>query len=101
MLTSAIRIEAFTERDVRALARRAMVLLCHAAALSREYRCPRLDDGSCLQQTELDAGGLEAVRRVEVRPASSGRRSLRHVLFFNATAPPEIYTLSLHDALPI
>src|SRR5437763_14734359 len=23
------------------------------------------------------------------------------VFFFNATAPPEIYTLSLHDALPI
>src|SRR5437870_12864002 len=23
------------------------------------------------------------------------------IFFFNATAPPEIYTLSLHDALPI
>src|SRR2546430_12089052 len=25
----------------------------------------------------------------------------RHLFFFNYTAPPEIYTLSLHDALPI
>src|SRR6266542_161647 len=29
-------------------------------------------------------------------------RALRGLIFsFNATAPPEIYTLSLHDALPI
>src|SRR5258705_7162442 len=27
--------------------------------------------------------------------------SLRFIFFFNATAPTEIYTLSLHDALPI
>src|SRR5438552_17043646 len=26
---------------------------------------------------------------------------LRHILFFNDTATTEIYTLSLHDALPI
>src|SRR5438093_13258061 len=26
---------------------------------------------------------------------------LRHIFFFNATATTEIYTLSLHDALPI
>src|SRR6478736_10312229 len=27
--------------------------------------------------------------------------TLGHLFFFNVTAPPEIYTLSLHDALPI
>src|SRR5436309_11634819 len=27
--------------------------------------------------------------------------SIRAIFFFNATATPEIYTLSLHDALPI
>src|SRR5438552_5524066 len=27
--------------------------------------------------------------------------SAAYLLFFNDTAPPEIYTLSLHDALPI
>src|SRR3712207_6847858 len=31
----------------------------------------------------------------------NGWRSLRLVLFFNDTATTEIYTLSLHDALPI
>src|ERR1041385_3412969 len=37
------------------------------------------------------------------RPAWSGRKSSRVVLFFffNDTATTEIYTLSLHDALPI
>src|SRR5438094_3024408 len=29
------------------------------------------------------------------------RRHIHPVFFFNATAPTEIYTLSLHDALPI
>src|ERR1039457_5531372 len=31
----------------------------------------------------------------------SSRRSVRNVFFFNDTATTEIYTLSLHDALPI
>src|SRR6202042_2835004 len=35
-------------------------------------------------------------RRASARPASWTPRS-----FFNDTATPEIYTLSLHDALPI
>src|SRR6266487_5336505 len=30
-----------------------------------------------------------------------GRTALPHGFFCNATATPEIYTLSLHDALPI
>src|SRR6266436_5231396 len=30
-----------------------------------------------------------------------GRRGIRPLFFFNDTAPTEIYTLSLHDALPI
>src|SRR6266478_3197036 len=32
---------------------------------------------------------------------ASPRATPRHLLFFNDTATPEIYTLSLHDALPI
>src|SRR5690606_39587405 len=32
---------------------------------------------------------------------SSRSRSFRPVFLFNDTAPPAIYTLSLHDALPI
>src|SRR5439155_20694844 len=39
------------------------------------------------------------------RPSSSWGRPLRFsyfpLFFFNGTAPPEFYTLSLHDALPI
>src|SRR5690348_18259816 len=53
-----------------------------------------------------------AVRSASARGASPADRRRRHgtgegdagVLlscFFNDTAPPEIYTLSLHDALPI
>src|SRR5205809_1141947 len=38
-------------------------------------------------------------------PANSGKRLASHdivrIFFFNDPAPPEIYTLSLHDALPI
>src|SRR5690348_6235010 len=34
-------------------------------------------------------------------PAAAGRRLRPTHFFFNAPAPPEIYTLSLHDALPI
>src|SRR3972149_6390158 len=30
-----------------------------------------------------------------------GRRSVRRLVFFNDTATTEIYSLSLHDALPI
>src|SRR5439155_20563844 len=44
-------------------------------------------------------------RTIPPRPTPSHRLSLllaRHLLFFfNATPPTEIYTLSLHDALPI
>src|SRR5437588_10439199 len=32
--------------------------------------------------------------------STEARRAV-HIFFFNDTAPPEIYTLSLHDALPI
>src|SRR6266576_3837719 len=40
--------------------------------------------------------------RVLRRPGRERRRSLfLLVFFFNDTAPTEIYTLSLHDALPI
>src|SRR6266540_1133260 len=34
-------------------------------------------------------------------PPPGGRYTLRHFFFFNDTATTEIYTLSLHDALPI
>src|SRR5205809_6585075 len=34
-------------------------------------------------------------------PELRGNRSLRVIFFFNDTATTEIYTLSLHDALPI
>ena len=34
-------------------------------------------------------------------PISVGKRNFLFLFFFNATATTEIYTLSLHDALPI
>src|SRR5438105_12844017 len=40
---------------------------------------------------------LVPARRIAPPPPPDARRSF----FFNDTAPPEIYTLSLHDALPI
>src|SRR5262249_60536581 len=36
-----------------------------------------------------------------VTPSTSSDTSPCVLFFFNARAPPEIYTLSLHDALPI
>src|ERR1039458_10770321 len=35
------------------------------------------------------------------RPPRPKSTSARHIIFFNDTATTEIYTLSLHDALPI
>src|ERR1035438_10882599 len=40
-------------------------------------------------------------RRSPMRRWSSRSRKRKHWIFFNDTATTEIYTLSLHDALPI
>src|SRR5476651_2744781 len=45
-------------------------------------------------------GGRGCLRRGPTR-APRGRRRARPSVFFNDTATTEIYTLSLHDALPI
>src|SRR6266581_4741702 len=42
-----------------------------------------------------------SVRRTRNRRTGSGEASHHFLFFFNDTAPTEIYTLSLHDALPI
>src|SRR5690554_7290162 len=47
-----------------------------------------------MMRYQVDVGMLEAVVRAAERPISS-------IFFFNDTATTEIYTLSLHDALPI
>src|SRR5206468_11929372 len=45
---------------------------------------------------------IGVLRRVETSPAGPRPTCLfRSIFFFNATATTEIYTLSLHDALPI
>src|SRR6266540_5630638 len=43
--------------------------------------------------------GHEPINSYEV--VDQVRRARRHAFFFNDTATTEIYTLSLHDALPI
>src|SRR5215475_3274789 len=45
--------------------------------------------------------GGQAVGGAGHRSAVAGRHRLVHFFFFNDTATTEIYTLSLHDALPI
>src|ERR1017187_3229780 len=47
------------------------------------------------------AGGPAVIRLVDVIGASSQSMDLVSFFFFNDTATTEIYTLSLHDALPI
>src|SRR5471032_1129300 len=62
----------------------------HASQLSLDRTKDRKGDPGRLRDLLLSVPG---------RPAADGR-SL-HRLFFNDTATTEIYTLSLHDALPI
>src|SRR5215468_2652700 len=59
-------------------------------------------DGARVDADRL-GGDMEEGVRVEDRVLGRQvqRLSLRSVFFFNDTATPEIYTLSLHDALPI
>src|ERR1022692_513252 len=45
--------------------------------------------------------GKGDVRIPRQRRASGAARSVSFFFFFNDPAPPEIYPLSLHDALPI
>src|SRR5229473_2012196 len=47
-----------------------------------------------------DLGAFGAIAAIEIAAAKQGNAE-DLVFFFNDTAPPEIYTLSLHDALPI
>src|SRR3954462_13307202 len=46
-------------------------------------------------------GGRRPNRRLPPRQDGGGDRAGLPLLFFNDTATTEIYTLSLHDALPI
>src|SRR5471032_1794602 len=63
------------------------------ASLFRELLSP---DRSC---AECCAGSAPENRAGP--PQSKEPRASRHIFFFNDTATTEIYTLSLHDALPI
>src|SRR5215208_2747627 len=56
----------------------------------------------CLKKKKQtkDVGGQYRVPRPRKDPPSSGKFNLSF-FFFNDTATTEIYTLSLHDALPI
>src|SRR5215472_11520067 len=61
-----------------------------------------------LEKKKQNARCLPRLRwRADVRPCARARRSRRlrrrseRCFFFNDTATTEIYTLSLHDALPI
>src|SRR5690349_18502596 len=49
----------------------------------------------------LDAALARAAALAELPAASSAPTKAKLLFFFNDTAPTEIYTLSLHDALPI
>src|SRR3989338_5487625 len=63
------------------------------------------DDRAALQVLGDGLDGLEVVLRGEDRKSTrlnSSHSSISHAaFFFNDTATTEIYTLSLHDALPI
>src|ERR1017187_9015445 len=85
-----------------------MYLVCR---LLLETRAARLDcqaDRGLSVRRDRNRPRIHAVppRRSAylVAPASKNRQGLgigSHLVFFNDPAPPEIYTLSLHDALPI
>src|SRR5215208_116820 len=49
----------------------------------------------------MDPLCVRHLRRSRLRHLRTVVASHRIFFFFNDTAPPEIYTLSLHDALPI
>src|ERR1019366_1254541 len=64
---------------------------------------PGPSGGACAARTrhrrDRPARGLD--RRAPRRAGGGEKQLLSGLLFFNDTAPTEIYTLSLHDALPI
>src|SRR3989304_4781749 len=68
-------------------------------------REPLGDPGAPQHHEPGSAAGHAGTRREPREPRSPARRPLRLLrpllLFFNDTATTEIYTLSLHDALPI
>ena len=51
-----------------------------------------------VKEREIDMGGCDDVVYVE---ESVNNMYIKDCFFFNYTATTEIYTLSLHDALPI
>src|SRR6267378_5222850 len=69
------------------------------ASAARDYDLVELESDS-----DLDSGLLEvipAAKRMIVWRGKSCAEPELHVFFFNDAATTEIYTLSLHDALPI
>src|SRR5207302_8769618 len=52
-------------------------------------------------QQHARRGGSQSPPRAHGRRVLPLRRAVRRVFFFNDPPAPEIYTLSLHDALPI
>src|ERR1039457_5912258 len=64
-------------------------------------RCAEPDfEHTAMEPVRTDAG-MDQVLRLRVGPAMPALVSALTVFFFNDTATTEIYTLSLHDALPI
>src|ERR1039458_5586970 len=62
----------------------------------------RVRDGSTVVRARRGDGvPLHALRGRRVRDGRTVVRARRGYFFFNDTAPTDIYTLSLHDALPI
>src|SRR6185369_3201228 len=55
----------------------------------------------CLLRLTVARGSLHGERLGERLVQGGGRRLVIKCFFFNDTATTEIYTLSLHDALPI
>src|ERR1041385_5920405 len=72
----------------------------------KQSRAHAVNDGRAERAKHVDAGRVRCARRVGRRVAVLAARHpradvVKYFFFFNDTATTEIYTLSLHDALPI
>src|SRR6267378_4512349 len=70
--------------------------------LEKKNRRRRAREGAHPSMRDLARAGDDArIGRIRAQDASLFRRPRSQAFFFNDTATTEIYTLSLHDALPI
>src|SRR6266705_3521056 len=75
-------------------------LVCRLLLEKKKYHRPRLS-GQTQQKTVVSAQPPHSGRRRRCRGSAAPHRRILCFFFFNDTATTEIYTLSLHDALPI